>query len=92
MTKRLGDNVYTRPPGEVKKPKKNDKPWTYILGQYLSATSQNVAAIAMGGGIGWYLDRQFETAPLFLIIGIFIGAVLGFYQLLKTLIELHKKD
>jgi ATP synthase protein I len=34
-------------------------------------------------GLGWLLDRWLETAPLFLVGGIVLGAVVGFYQFIR---------
>ena len=84
MTRRLGNTRYKRP-STGKPGKKNDRPWTVILGQYMSVTTQNVSVIAAGGLLGWYLDKKFETAPLLLIIGIFAGAAAGFIYLIRSL-------
>ena len=37
------------------------------------------------------MDGKLDTTPLFLILGIFLGAVAGFYNLYKTLIASEKK-
>jgi ATP synthase protein I len=34
-------------------------------------------------GLGWLLDRWLETAPWFLVGGIVLGAVVGFYQFIR---------
>ena len=36
-----------------------------------------IAALIVGVGIGLLLDRWLETAPLFLVVFFFLGAVLG---------------
>ncbi|MFC1728740.1 AtpZ/AtpI family protein [candidate division KSB1 bacterium] len=84
MTKRLGNNIYKKP-SKGKPVNKDDRPWTVILGQYMSVTTQNVSVIAAGGLLGWYLDKKFETAPWLLIIGIFAGAIAGFIYLIRSL-------
>lgn len=44
------------------------------------------AVIAMVGsilvflGIGWALDKYLDKSPLFLVIGIILGTIVGFYQ------------
>jgi len=48
--------------------------------------------VGAGGVLGWYLDKRFDTTPYLLIIGIFAGAVSGFYYLIRSLHILHKKD
>ena len=35
------------------------------------------------GGLGWLLDRWFETAPWWLVTGLVVGAVVGFYQFIR---------
>lgn len=34
-------------------------------------------------GVGWLLDRWLGTKPYLLVIGIVLGAVLGFYQFIR---------
>lgn len=48
--------------------------------------------VGAGGILGYYLDKWLGTTPYLLIVGIFLGAVLGFYYLLRSLHTLHKKD
>jgi len=35
--------------------------------------------------VGWWVDNQFNTNGLFIIIGVFVGATAGFIGLLKSL-------
>lgn len=88
MTKKLGNNFYTRPSGKI--PKKNDQHWQVKAGQYLSVSAQNVSMIAGGGFLGWYLDKKLDTAPLLLILGIMTGAAAGFYYLIRSLKSIEK--
>jgi len=90
MTKKLGNKIYTRPPGSARK-KRNGQPWQVLLGQYLGITTQYTAVIGAGGVLGWFLDRQLGTEPFLLIAGIVIGAALGFYVLLRSL-YVQQKD
>jgi len=89
VVKSLGNNIHTKPPEKDKK-QKEKLPWQALVGRYLSISSQNIAFIGAGGVLGWYLDKKFGTNPLFLIIGIFAGAVAGFYYMIRLLNELHK--
>jgi ATP synthase protein I len=34
-------------------------------------------------GVGWLLDRWLGTKPWLLVIGIVLGAVVGFYQFIR---------
>lgn len=40
-------------------------------------------AIVVGTGGGYWLDSKFNTLPLFLIIGLFIGATSGFVAIYR---------
>ena len=60
-------------------------------GPYLTAGTQFAASIIMCLLGGWWIDGKLDTTPLFLILGIFLGAVAGFYNLYKTLISSEKK-
>jgi len=39
-------------------------------------------------GIGWLLDRWLGTKPWLLVIGIALGAVVGFYQFIRLTAKL----
>ena len=43
-----------------------------------------IGAIILFGGIGFWLDRRFGTGPWFLLGGLLLGLVVGFYQLAKV--------
>jgi F0F1-type ATP synthase assembly protein I len=49
------------------------------------------AGLRFGGGIvmfllaGWAVDRWLNTRPVFLLIGTFVGAVLGFVSIWREL-------
>jgi len=43
-----------------------------------------VGAILLCGGIGYVLDRWMDSSPWFLLIGLLVGIVLGFYDLIST--------
>jgi ATP synthase protein I len=49
-----------------------------------------VATLAVGGGIGYMLDRWLETAPLFMVVFLFLGGAAGVsnvYRVVKGLDE-----
>ena len=60
-------------------------------GPYLTAGTQFAASIIMCLLGGWWIDGKLDTTPLFLILGIFLGAVAGFYNLYKTLVDGEEK-
>ena len=39
-----------------------------------------VGSILVFLGIGWALDKYFQTSPMLLVIGVILGAIIGFYQ------------
>lgn len=56
-------------------------PWA----KYLSNASIGIemgAALVVGMGIGWFLDRTFKTEPWFLVIFTGFGIVAGFRNLI----------
>lgn len=42
------------------------------------------SAVAVGTGIGWWLDKQFETSPLWLVILMILGMFGGFLNMVRT--------
>ena len=49
-----------------------------------------VAAIVLGGGIGYGLDRLFGTLPIMLILFILLGFVAGIKVMMRTAVELNR--
>jgi len=43
-----------------------------------------VGGIILLGGIGYGLDQWQGTEPWFLVTGLFLGILVGFYELVKT--------
>ncbi len=44
-----------------------------------------IGAILLLGGIGYALDAWRDTSPWFLIAGLLLGIIVGFYELAKTI-------
>jgi F0F1-type ATP synthase assembly protein I len=53
-------------------------------GPAIAASYTLVGAILLLGGIGYAVDRWRGTAPWFLLTGLVLGIVVGFYELAKT--------
>jgi ATP synthase protein I len=51
-----------------------------------------LAALVVGGGIGWLLDRLFGTLPLFLLIFFFLGAGAGLLNVFRAAKEMNRDD
>lgn len=49
-----------------------------------------LASLGVFGWIGWWLDGKYQTSPLFLIGGIFLGLAVGFNSLFKRLSIVEK--
>lgn len=63
---------------------KNEKPknsFGYTYGLYGGVGIQLVAAIGGGVWIGHFVDKKFGTTPWFLLLGILLGTMGGFYNL-----------
>ena len=54
-------------------------------GPAASASYGLVASILLFTFIGWYIDSNNDTSPFWVIVGIFIGILVGFYHLIKTM-------
>ena len=50
----------------------------------MAASYALVGAIILFGALGYALDRWRGTAPWFLLAGLVLGVVVGFYELIKT--------
>lgn len=50
----------------------------------MAASYALVGAILLFGAIGYAIDRWRGTAPWFLLAGLILGVVVGFYELIKT--------
>ena len=44
-----------------------------------------IGAVILFGLLGYYLDNRFNSQPWFLLGGILLGIICGFYQLAKTI-------
>lgn len=53
------------------------------IGTGLRAGSELVAGVIVGGGIGYLIDRQVGTSPLFLIIMMMFGMAAGFWNVYR---------
>jgi F0F1-type ATP synthase assembly protein I len=53
-------------------------------GPAAAASYTLIGGIVLFGGIGYALDRWRGTSPAFLLGGLLIGLVVGFYDLAKT--------
>lgn len=65
--------------------KNGDRHPLKAMALYSAILSQLVGSILIGIFIGRWLDGQFGTMPLFLIVGIFLGLAVGVYAMIKLI-------
>ena len=53
-------------------------------GPAMAASYTLIGAILLLGGIGYALDAWLGTSPWFLLSGLLLGIIVGFYELAKT--------
>jgi ATP synthase protein I len=51
-----------------------------------------VAAVVVGGAIGWALDRIFRTSPVLLIVFFFFGIAAGIRNVLRAARDMNEAD
>jgi ATP synthase protein I len=54
------------------------------LGQALRLATEMIAGVAVGGFIGWALDRFLGTAPLLMVVFLILGAAAGILNVVRT--------
>jgi ATP synthase protein I len=54
------------------------------MGQALKLATEMVAGVAVGGFIGWALDRLFGTAPFLMVVFLILGASAGIMNVVRT--------
>lgn len=42
--------------------------------------------------LGWWVDNQFQTSPVFIIIFSLFGIVAGLVSFFRTVLNINKKD
>lgn len=56
-----------------------DRPSAFIRGaQYASLGLEMGLAVAIGAGLGWWLDRTFGTKPWLMLVFLLFGVAAGF--------------
>jgi ATP synthase protein I len=60
------------------------------LGLAFRLVTELVAAVIVGGGIGWALDRVLGTSPLLLIVMFLCGVAAGFMNVVRTARQIER--
>jgi ATP synthase protein I len=61
------------------------------LGQAFKVAVELVAGVGVGGFIGWVLDKQLGTLPLFLAVFVMLGFAAGLLNTIRTARRLQAK-
>ncbi|HEX8341338.1 MAG TPA: AtpZ/AtpI family protein [Tepidisphaeraceae bacterium] len=67
-----------------KKPGPDDASVLRQLGAVTSLGFEFIATVLLPGGIGYWLDRRYDTSPWFILIGGVFGFAVGLYRMLKV--------
>jgi len=60
-------------------------------GPAMGASYTLIGAVLILGAIGYFLDKWQDSSPIFLMIGLLIGIIVGFYEIAKIMwIKPHK--
>ena len=54
--------------------------------------TQLTVTVLLLGGAGWLIDDNYDSKPWGLVIGLSMGCVVGFYQFLRNVQQLLKRD
>jgi ATP synthase protein I len=86
----LGRRAFTIPGVAVAdEPKDGPKPPSSKgeLVRVYDAAWQLVAAVGLGAGVGYALDRRLGTAPWALVVGALLGSVAGFVAFFRSVLR-----
>ena len=61
-----------------------------MLGLAYRFTIEMLAGIGVGGFVGWWMDKLFDTAPAFLLILLFLGMIAGIGNSVRTVNEMRR--
>ena len=54
-------------------------------GPAMGASYTLIGAILILGTLGYFFDKWQDTSPIFLLIGLLIGIIVGFYEIAKII-------
>jgi ATP synthase protein I len=80
----LGDQLAEAQGRHDKAPVSRQQGQGHALGQAMRLGIELVAGVAVGGFIGWALDRWLGTAPLLMVVFLALGATAGIMNVVRT--------
>jgi len=73
-------------------PRKKTAEQNTALGSALKLSTEFLAALLVGGGMGWVLDRTFETKPALMLVGLVLGIAAGFFGVFRAARRMQAED
>jgi ATP synthase protein I len=89
--KRLADLEFRLNQARGGRPRPEGRKPPSKIGFAFRLSTEMLAAVVVGGGIGWGLDRVFGTTPFLLIVMVFLGAAAGFRNVVRVTREFDAK-
>jgi ATP synthase protein I len=81
---RLGANLDERRPAAPLSGSGRGSASPSALGSAMRASSEFVAGVIAGGGLGWLFDRGLGTKPWGMIVFLMLGFVAGIYNVMRS--------
>jgi ATP synthase protein I len=73
-------------------PRKSTNEPNTALGSALKLSTEFLAALLVGGGMGWVLDHQLETRPVLMLVGLVLGIAAGFFGVFRAARRMQAED
>lgn len=73
-------------------PRKSTAEPNTALGSALKLSTEFLAALLVGGGMGWVLDRAFETEPALMLVFLVLGIAAGFFGVFRAARRMQAED
>ena len=71
---------------------RREDPSASKMGLAFRLVTELLAAVIVGGGIGWALDRVLGTSPLLLIVMFLLGVAAGMRNVIRTAREMNESQ
>ena len=89
MSERDGSSGQGKDPADVLRRGREEGPG---MGAYAGLGLQFAVSILVFLFVGQWLDRKLGTAPIFLLVGVFVGAGASFYSMYRKLMAIQAEE